>query len=55
MVLGYCLLNIAYEFFLCGSDHWTLTVIDPDNDTVYFMDPVRRRIPCGDWAKIVKE
>ncbi|KAL6219638.1 hypothetical protein ACLB2K_007397 [Fragaria x ananassa] len=21
------------------SDHWTLTVVDPDNDTVYFMDP----------------
>ncbi|KAL6225998.1 hypothetical protein ACLB2K_004846 [Fragaria x ananassa] len=36
-------------------DHWTLTVVDPDNDTVYFMDPVRRRIPCGDWAKIVKD
>ncbi|KAL6180693.1 hypothetical protein ACLB2K_047353 [Fragaria x ananassa] len=33
-----------------SGDHWTLTVVDPDNDTVYFMDPVRRRIPCGDWG-----
>ncbi|KAL6199636.1 hypothetical protein ACLB2K_029419 [Fragaria x ananassa] len=38
-----------------SGDHWTLTVVDPENDTVYFMDPVRRRIPCGDWAKIVKD
>ncbi|KAL6218726.1 hypothetical protein ACLB2K_011935 [Fragaria x ananassa] len=38
-----------------SGDYWTLTVVDPDNDTVYFMDPVRRHIPCGDWAKIVKE
>ncbi|KAL6183900.1 hypothetical protein ACLB2K_045310 [Fragaria x ananassa] len=22
-----------------SGDHWTLTVVDPDNDTVYFMDP----------------
>ncbi|KAL6185516.1 hypothetical protein ACLB2K_041649 [Fragaria x ananassa] len=38
-----------------SGDHWTLTVVDLDNDTVYSIDPVRRRIPCGDWAKIVKD
>ncbi|KAL6183867.1 hypothetical protein ACLB2K_045277 [Fragaria x ananassa] len=37
-----------------SGDHWTLTIVDPNNDIVYFMDPVRRHISCGDWVKIVK-
>ncbi|PRQ23663.1 hypothetical protein RchiOBHm_Chr6g0263841 [Rosa chinensis] len=27
-----------------ASVHWMLTVIDPDNEIVYFMDPLRRRL-----------
>ncbi|XP_024156196.1 uncharacterized protein LOC112164199 [Rosa chinensis] len=33
--------------------HWMLTVINPDNETVYFMDPLRRRLPGEEWKDIV--
>ncbi|KAM5578461.1 hypothetical protein ABKV19_008661, partial [Rosa sericea] len=36
-----------------ASVHWMLIVIDPDNETVYFMDPLRRRLPGGEWKDIV--
>ncbi|XP_024177978.1 uncharacterized protein LOC112183893 [Rosa chinensis] len=37
-----------------ASAHWVLTVIDPDNDIVYFMDPLKRRLGGnGEWKDIV--
>ncbi|XP_040365679.1 uncharacterized protein LOC112168778 isoform X2 [Rosa chinensis] len=36
-----------------ASVHWMLTVIDPDNEIVYFMDPLRRRLAGGEWKDIV--
>ncbi|XP_024177721.2 uncharacterized protein LOC112183578 [Rosa chinensis] len=37
-----------------ASAHWVLTVIDPDNDTVYFMDPLKKRLGGnGEWKDIV--
>ncbi|KAM5578069.1 hypothetical protein ABKV19_008408 [Rosa sericea] len=37
-----------------SGEHWVLTIIDPDQSTAYFMDPLKRRLPTGDWMKIVE-
>ncbi|KAM5569248.1 hypothetical protein ABKV19_016650 [Rosa sericea] len=37
-----------------SGDHWTLTLVDPDKETAYFMDPLKRRLPTGDWMSIVE-
>ncbi|KAM5584191.1 hypothetical protein ABKV19_003845 [Rosa sericea] len=36
-----------------SGDHWTLTLVDPDKETAYFMDPLKR-LPTGDWMSIVE-
>ncbi|PRQ61029.1 hypothetical protein RchiOBHm_Chr0c11g0499441 [Rosa chinensis] len=44
-------------FFLpynCGA-HWMLTVINPHEDIVYFMDPLKRRLATGEWKDIVNK
>ncbi|PRQ45759.1 putative Ulp1 protease family catalytic domain-containing protein [Rosa chinensis] len=33
--------------------HWMLTIIKLDEDTVYFMDPLKRRLITGEWKNIV--
>ncbi|XP_062026022.1 uncharacterized protein LOC133742378 [Rosa rugosa] len=30
-----------------------LTLVDPEKGTAYFMDPLKRRLPIGDWMSIV--
>ncbi|XP_062018079.1 uncharacterized protein LOC133734441 [Rosa rugosa] len=37
-----------------SGDHWILTIIHPDEGTAYFMDPLKRRLPTGDWMSIVE-
>ncbi|KAK9942844.1 hypothetical protein M0R45_008491 [Rubus argutus] len=36
-----------------SDSHWMLTVVDPDKETVYFMDPMKRRLATGEWTGIV--
>lgn len=43
-----------YDILHACSDHWTLTLVDPDKQTAYFMDPLKRRLPTGDWMSIVE-
>ncbi|XP_024156138.1 uncharacterized protein LOC112164132 [Rosa chinensis] len=33
--------------------HWMLTVLSPEEDIVYFMDPLKRRLCTGEWKNIV--
>ncbi|KAM5579717.1 hypothetical protein ABKV19_009476 [Rosa sericea] len=33
--------------------HWMLTVINAEEDLVYFMDPLKRRLVTGEWKDIV--
>ncbi|KAL6522456.1 hypothetical protein OROMI_031611 [Orobanche minor] len=35
--------------------HWVLTIIDPENEKVYYLDPIRRRLPLGscEWKTVV--
>ncbi|KAL6137487.1 hypothetical protein ACLB2K_062779 [Fragaria x ananassa] len=36
---------------LCASQHWVLTIVEPEKEKVYYMDPQRRRLPIAsaDW------
>ncbi|XP_024179791.2 uncharacterized protein LOC112185725 [Rosa chinensis] len=36
-----------------ADNHWMLTVVNPEENTVYFMDPLKRRLPTGEWRSIV--
>ncbi|KAM5549788.1 hypothetical protein ABKV19_000950 [Rosa sericea] len=36
-----------------SGDHWMLTLVDPEKGNAYFMDPLKRRLPIGDWMSIV--
>ncbi|PRQ18018.1 putative Ulp1 protease family catalytic domain-containing protein [Rosa chinensis] len=36
-----------------SSCHWMLTVINVEEDTIYFMDPLKRRLITGEWKNIV--
>ncbi|KAL6566181.1 hypothetical protein OROGR_001796 [Orobanche gracilis] len=40
--------------FLCRK-HWILTVVKPEEELVYFFDPVRRRLPAfgEEWTSVV--
>ncbi|XP_074327151.1 uncharacterized protein LOC141665067 [Apium graveolens] len=31
-------------------NHWTLTVLKPEAEMVYYMDPLKRRIANGEWG-----
>ncbi|KAL6497232.1 hypothetical protein OROGR_029161 [Orobanche gracilis] len=35
--------------------HWILTVVKPEEELVYFFDPVRRRLPAfgEEWTSVV--
>ncbi|KAL8099890.1 hypothetical protein AgCh_032225 [Apium graveolens] len=43
------------HFLLPYNDvnHWTLTVVNPDAEVVYYMDPLKRRIANGEWVNVV--
>ncbi|XP_063940008.1 uncharacterized protein LOC108203822 [Daucus carota subsp. sativus] len=34
-------------------NHWTLSVVNPDAEIVYYMDPLKRRIANGEWVDVV--
>ncbi|KAL6537725.1 hypothetical protein OROHE_012352 [Orobanche hederae] len=38
-----------------AHSHWVLTIIDPENEKVYYLDPIRRRLPLGscEWKTVV--
>lgn len=36
-----------------ADSHWTLTIVDPDIETVYFLDPIKRRLGTREWIRIV--
>ncbi|KAK9939473.1 hypothetical protein M0R45_016168 [Rubus argutus] len=36
-----------------ADSHWTLTIVDPDIETVYFLDPMKRRLGTREWIGIV--
>ncbi|KAL6512401.1 hypothetical protein OROHE_020013 [Orobanche hederae] len=38
-----------------ADSHWVLTIIDPENEKVYYLDPIRRRLPLGscEWKTVV--
>ncbi|KAM5573609.1 hypothetical protein ABKV19_013246 [Rosa sericea] len=33
--------------------HWMLSVVNPDEEVVHFMDPLKRRLCAGEWKSIV--
>ncbi|KAL6554670.1 hypothetical protein OROHE_007409 [Orobanche hederae] len=37
------------------DSHWVLTIIDPENEKVYYLDPIRRRLSLGscEWKTVV--
>ncbi|PRQ43768.1 putative Ulp1 protease family catalytic domain-containing protein [Rosa chinensis] len=37
-----------------SGDHWMLTIVNPNQGTAYFLDPLKRRLPTGDWMSIVE-
>ncbi|PRQ36411.1 putative Ulp1 protease family catalytic domain-containing protein [Rosa chinensis] len=37
-----------------SCDHWMLTIVNPNQGTAYFLDPLKRRLPTGDWMSIVE-
>ncbi|XP_074359751.1 uncharacterized protein LOC141699833 [Apium graveolens] len=43
------------HFLLSYNDvnHWPLTVVNPDTEVVYYMDPLKRRIANGEWVDVV--
>ncbi|XP_040368744.1 uncharacterized protein LOC121051020 isoform X1 [Rosa chinensis] len=37
-----------------AGNHWMLTVVNPEEETIYFMDPLRRRLVGGEWQTVVE-
>ncbi|XP_061987927.1 uncharacterized protein LOC133706413 isoform X2 [Rosa rugosa] len=37
-----------------AGKHWMLTVVNPEEEIIYFMDPLRRRLVGGEWQIIVE-
>ncbi|XP_040361934.1 uncharacterized protein LOC121049287 [Rosa chinensis] len=35
--------------------HWMLTVVNPGEEVVHFMDPLKRRLITGEWKTIVDD
>ncbi|VFQ79327.1 unnamed protein product [Cuscuta campestris] len=35
------------------QNHWALTVVKPNEEVVYYMDPLKRRIDSQEWTKVV--
>ncbi|XP_061990046.1 uncharacterized protein LOC133708593 [Rosa rugosa] len=33
--------------------HWMLTIVNPNEEVVHFMDPLKRRLDTGEWKSIV--
>ena len=44
-----CRIFFIYNLQYC----LVLTVIDPENETVYFMDPLKRRLIVGEFRVVV--
>ncbi|VFQ80959.1 unnamed protein product [Cuscuta campestris] len=36
-----------------GMNHWVLTVVKPNEEVVYYMDPLKRRIDSQEWTEVV--
>ncbi|VFQ90415.1 unnamed protein product [Cuscuta campestris] len=34
-------------------NHWALTVVKPNEEVVYYMDPLKRRIYSQEWTEVV--
>ncbi|VFQ69159.1 unnamed protein product [Cuscuta campestris] len=34
-------------------NHWALTVVKPNEEVVYYMDPLKRRIDSQEWTEVV--
>ncbi|XP_074327418.1 uncharacterized protein LOC141665338 [Apium graveolens] len=34
-------------------NHWTLTVVNPDTEVIYDLDPLKRRIANGEWVHAI--
>ncbi|XP_074351777.1 uncharacterized protein LOC141690921 [Apium graveolens] len=44
------------QYFLMpynNVNHWTLTVVKPEAEMVYYMDPLKRRIANGEWVDFI--
>ena len=35
------------------SGHWTLSAVNPDEETIHFMDRLKRRLIAGEWKTIM--
>jgi hypothetical protein len=51
--LTYNLVSLFLKKFL--SKHWMLTVVNPEEEIVYFMDPLKRRLVGGEWHTVVEK
>ncbi|XP_074337457.1 uncharacterized protein LOC141674646 [Apium graveolens] len=47
--------NKGQYFLMPYNDvnHWTLTVVKPEAEMVYYMEPLKRRIANGEWVDVV--
>ncbi|PRQ58873.1 putative Ulp1 protease family catalytic domain, putative transposase, Ptta/En/Spm, plant [Rosa chinensis] len=36
-----------------SGSHWMLSVVNPDEEMIYFMDPLKRRLITGEWKTIL--
>ncbi|KAL6134528.1 hypothetical protein ACLB2K_066759 [Fragaria x ananassa] len=47
-IIGNCI--VAYQ-----SQHWVLTVVEPEKEKVYYMDPLRRLLPIAsaEWKSVI--
>ncbi|VFQ79326.1 unnamed protein product [Cuscuta campestris] len=46
---------VRQHFLIPFNDvnHWALTVVKPNEEVVYYMDPLKRRIDSQEWTKVV--
>ncbi|XP_074369111.1 uncharacterized protein LOC141709393 [Apium graveolens] len=46
---------LAYRFKTAkkGQNHWVLSVVNPDAQVVYHLDPLKRRIASSEWMEVV--
>ncbi|BBH02273.1 hypothetical protein Prudu_012790 [Prunus dulcis] len=47
------LYNSGQSKMLSKRNHWMLTIVNVDNETIYFMDPLNRIIIDKEWKQVV--
>lgn len=55
IVLFFDMFKSKSYLVLLSRNHWALTVVNPEAQMVYHMDPLKRRIANEEWTEVVNK